>query len=80
MHWDISLGPEKWPIFGRFLMLFPLKCHAQREKNTSNMAATVGDVTCKCSIATVVTKPVNPDSCWKIFEPLQQNQVLVGKM
>jgi hypothetical protein len=35
-------------------MLFPLKRSTQREKNTSNMAATVGvvmdDVTCKCSI------------------------------
>jgi hypothetical protein len=32
MHWDVSIGPEKWPIFGpgkwpifgRFLTLFPL--------------------------------------------------------
>jgi hypothetical protein len=48
IHWNVSIGPEKWPIFGRFLTLFPLK---RREKNTSNMAATVGDlmddVTCK---------------------------------
>jgi hypothetical protein len=39
--WHVSIGPEKWPIFGHFLTLFPLKQH---EKNTSNMAATVGDV------------------------------------
>jgi hypothetical protein len=38
------IGPEKWPIFGRFLTLFPLKRPARREKNTSNMAATIGDV------------------------------------
>jgi hypothetical protein len=44
MHWSVSIGPEKWPIFGRFLMLFPLKRPAQCEKNTSNMAATIGDV------------------------------------
>jgi hypothetical protein len=25
MHWNVSIGPEKWPIFGRFLKLFPLK-------------------------------------------------------
>jgi hypothetical protein len=31
-------GPDKWPIFGRFLTLFPLKRPARREKNTSNMA------------------------------------------
>jgi hypothetical protein len=53
MHWNVSIGPEKWPIFGHFLMLFPLKRLARREKNTSNMAATIGDVmddvTCKCS-------------------------------
>jgi hypothetical protein len=54
MHWNVSIGPEKWPIFGRFLMLFPLKRPARCEKNTSNMAATIGDimddVTCKSSI------------------------------
>jgi hypothetical protein len=54
MHWNISIGPEKWPIFGRFLTLFPLKRPARRKKNTSNIAATVGDgmddVTCKCSM------------------------------
>jgi hypothetical protein len=54
MHWNVSIGPEKLPIFGRFLTLFPLKCPARREKNTSNMAATIGDVmddvTCKSSI------------------------------
>jgi hypothetical protein len=33
MHWNVSIGPEKWPIFGRFPTLFPLKCPAQREKN-----------------------------------------------
>jgi hypothetical protein len=54
MHWNVSIGPEKWPIFGRFLTLFQLKRPARRNKNTSNMAATVGkvidDVTCKSSI------------------------------
>jgi hypothetical protein len=45
MHWNVSIGPEKWPVFGRFLTLFPLKRPALREKNTSNMAAT-----CKSSI------------------------------
>jgi hypothetical protein len=54
MHWNVSIGPEKLPIFGRFLTLFPLKRPTRREKNTSNMAATVGDVmddvTCKSSI------------------------------
>jgi hypothetical protein len=24
MHWNVSIGPEKWPIFGRFLTLLPL--------------------------------------------------------
>jgi hypothetical protein len=43
MHWNVSIVPEKWPIFGRFLTLFPLKHPARREKNTSNMAATVVD-------------------------------------
>jgi hypothetical protein len=40
MHWNVSIDPEKWPIFGRFLTLFPLIRPARREKNTSNMAAT----------------------------------------
>jgi hypothetical protein len=57
MLWNVSIGPEKWPIFGRFLTLFQLKRSARREKNTSNMAATVGDVmddvTCKSSIASL---------------------------
>jgi hypothetical protein len=44
MHWNVSLGPEKLPIFGRFLTLFPLKRPARREKNTSKRAATIGDV------------------------------------
>jgi DNA modification methylase len=54
MHWNVSIGPEKWPIFGRFLTLFPLKLPAWHEKNTSNMAVTIGDVmddvTCKSFI------------------------------
>jgi hypothetical protein len=54
MHWNVSNGPEKWHIFGRFLTLFPLKRPKRREKNASNMAATVSDVmddvTCKYSI------------------------------
>jgi hypothetical protein len=54
MHFNVSIGPEKWPFFDRFLTLFPLKRRARREQNTSNMAATVGDVmddvTCKCSM------------------------------
>jgi hypothetical protein len=44
MHWNVSIGPEQWHIFGRFLTLFPLKRPARRERNTSNMAATIGDV------------------------------------
>jgi hypothetical protein len=40
MHWNVSIVPEKRPIFGHFLMLFPLKRRAWGEKNTSNMAAT----------------------------------------
>jgi hypothetical protein len=60
MHWKLSIGPEKWPIFGRFLTLFPLiKRPVRRKKNTSNMVATVGividDVTCKSSIGTYRT-------------------------
>jgi hypothetical protein len=43
MHWNVSIGPEKWPSFGRFLTSLPLKRPARREKITSNMAATVGD-------------------------------------
>jgi hypothetical protein len=35
---ESPLSFNKWPIFGRFLTLFPLKCPARREKNTSNMA------------------------------------------
>jgi hypothetical protein len=58
MHWNVSIGPEKWPIFERFLMLFLLNRPARHEQNTSNMAATVGDVmddvTCKSSIEMVM--------------------------
>jgi hypothetical protein len=54
MHWNVSIGPETLPISGRFLTLFPLKRPARREKNTSNKAATIGEVmdnvTCKSSI------------------------------
>jgi hypothetical protein len=54
MHWNVSIGPEKWPIFGRFPTLFPLKRPVRRPKNTSNMAVKIGnvidDVTCKSSI------------------------------
>jgi hypothetical protein len=32
MHWNVSIGPDKWPIFGRFLTLFSLRCPARREK------------------------------------------------
>jgi hypothetical protein len=53
-HWNVPIGPEKWPIFGRFLTVISSKTSARREKNTSNMAATIGDVmddvTCKSSI------------------------------
>jgi hypothetical protein len=52
MHWNVSIGPKKLPI-----TLFPLKRPTRHEKNTSNMAATVGDVmedvTCKSSIGQV---------------------------
>jgi hypothetical protein len=34
-HSNVSIGPDKWPIFGRFLMLFPLKRLARHGKNTS---------------------------------------------
>jgi hypothetical protein len=51
MHWNVYIGPEKLPIFGSFLTLFPLKRPVQRKKNTSKMAATVrnviDNVTCK---------------------------------
>jgi hypothetical protein len=32
MHWNVSIGPEKWPIFGRFLTLFQLKRPVRRNK------------------------------------------------
>jgi hypothetical protein len=32
---DVEAPADKWPIFGRFLTLFPLKRPARREKNTS---------------------------------------------
>jgi hypothetical protein len=32
MHWNVSIGPEKWPIFGRFLTLFPFKHPVRRKK------------------------------------------------
>jgi hypothetical protein len=32
IHWNASIGPDKWPIFGRFLTLFALKHPARREK------------------------------------------------
>jgi hypothetical protein len=63
MHWNVSIGPEKLPIFGRFLTLFPLKRPARREKNTSNMAATIDDVmddaTCKSSIGTFCSRKID---------------------
>jgi hypothetical protein len=31
-QWNISIDPEKWPIFGRYLMVFPLKRPVQRKK------------------------------------------------
>jgi hypothetical protein len=43
MHWNVSIGPDKWPIFGRFLTLFPLKRPTRHEKNTSNMADVTGN-------------------------------------
>jgi hypothetical protein len=44
MHWNVSIGREKWPIFGCFLTLFPLKRPARREKIPPNMAATISDI------------------------------------
>jgi hypothetical protein len=44
MHWNVYIDPGKWPIFGRFQTLFPLKRPARGEKNTSNMAMPVDDV------------------------------------
>jgi hypothetical protein len=32
MHWNVSIGPEKWHIFGRFPTFFPLKRPTRREK------------------------------------------------
>jgi hypothetical protein len=66
MHWNVSIGPEIWPIFGRFLTLFQLKRPARREKNTFNMAATIDDVmddvTCKSSIARFLCVSAAPQS------------------
>jgi hypothetical protein len=81
MHWNVSIGPEIWPIFGRFLTLFPLKRPAWREKNTSNMAATVGDVmndvTCKSSIYPcpfeILAEAPSLYSWMKIVPPLSQS-------
>jgi hypothetical protein len=56
MHWNISIGPDKWPIFCHFLTLFPLKRPARREKNTSNMAATIGDVMDDITYSIVATE------------------------
>jgi hypothetical protein len=41
LHWNVSISPEKWPIFCRFLTLFPLKRPSRREKNIFNMGATI---------------------------------------
>jgi hypothetical protein len=30
MHWNVSIGPDKWLIFGRFLTLFQLKRARQK--------------------------------------------------
>jgi hypothetical protein len=32
MHWNVFIGPEKWPIFGRFLTLFQLKRPVRRKQ------------------------------------------------
>jgi hypothetical protein len=40
----VSIGPDKWPIFGRFLTLFPLKRPALREKIPPIWRMSVDDV------------------------------------
>jgi hypothetical protein len=32
IHWNVSIDPEKWPISGRFLTLFPLKRPVRAKK------------------------------------------------
>jgi hypothetical protein len=55
MHWNVSIGPDKWPILGRFLTLFSLKRPARREKIPPIWRTSVNDVIawhhCKSSIA-----------------------------
>jgi hypothetical protein len=50
MHWNVSIGPDKWPIFGRFLTLFPLKRPTRREKIPPIWRTSVDDVTASPSI------------------------------
>jgi hypothetical protein len=58
MHWNVSI------ILALKNGLFSAVFYTRREKNTSNLAATVGDVmddvTCKCSIATRFSSFMNP--------------------
>jgi hypothetical protein len=63
MHWNLSIGPEKWPIFGHFLTF---KTSRAAQKNTSNMAAAtdgnvIDDVTCKSSIVCKGTMNMDPN-------------------
>jgi hypothetical protein len=43
MHWNASIGPDKWPIFGRFLTLFAL-LPARREEIPPIWRTSVDDV------------------------------------
>jgi hypothetical protein len=44
MHWNVSIDADKWPIFGRFLTLFPLKRPARCKKIPPIWRTSVDDV------------------------------------
>jgi hypothetical protein len=44
MHWNVSIGPDKWPIFGRFPTLFPLNVPRSAEKIPPTWRTSVDDV------------------------------------
>jgi hypothetical protein len=61
MHWNVSIGPEKWPIFGLFLTLFPLKIPPtwRRPSVTSWMTSRKSPLYNRfCSLG-LVTTPIN---------------------
>jgi hypothetical protein len=45
MHWNVSIGHDKWPIFGRFLKLFPLKRPVGAKEIPPIWQTSVDDVT-----------------------------------